>query len=573
MIVSNGNKRLTGMCAYAIVMLFCAATVLAGELEPGVAALSREETLRLGERIYREGVLPSGAPLKAFVQGDIPVEGTMFSCESCHMRAGLGSNEGRVVTLPTNGRKLYQPMFTGRQFTSAEQKAFSRNSTPLYQAPPRRPAYTDETLAAVLRGGVDPAGRQLDYVMPRYDLEDRDMAILVYYLKALSTEPSPGVTATTIRFATVITEEVSPEDRAAMLVPLEAYVRDRNNQAPAFETRAKYRVNVEEMDLAYRRLSLARWELKGPPETWRGQLEEYYRKEPVFALIGGITYGDWRPIHEFSEEHRIPCIFPITDFPVISETDWYTLYFSKGLYQEGEGAARFLSRKIEPAPDAAIVQVAQDTPEGRALAAGFQETWQGLGLQPPVTRMLPAGETASPSFLRQLIDKEKPAALLLWLGPESLPALDAIAADPNRTGLVMVSSGLLKQELAKLPDPARVFTYITYPYRLPQEEGPYADLAKTWLKSRKAPVNDRRISTRTYSLFMLLTTSFMHMRGNHYRDNFLDVISMYQDLYYPDYERLSFGPGQRYASKGCYIVQLTRGASPSLVRKSDWVIH
>ncbi|HLO26892.1 MAG TPA: amino acid ABC transporter substrate-binding protein, partial [Geobacteraceae bacterium] len=156
---------------------------------------------------------------------------------------------------------------------------------------------------------------------------------------------------------------------------------------------------------------------------------------------------------------------------------------------------------------------------------------------------------------------------------ESFPALEAIAQDPSRTELVMVSSGLLKQELAKLPDPARDFTYITYPYRLPQEEGPYADLAKTWLTSRKAPVNDRRISTRTYSLMMLLTTTFMHMRGNHYRDNFLDVISMYQDLYLPDFERLSFGPGQRYASKGCYIVQLTRGAKPVMVRKSDWVIH
>ena len=39
------------------------------------------------------------------------------------------------------------------------------------------------------------------------------------------------------------------------------------------------------------------------------------------------------------------------------------------------------------------------------------------------------------------------------------------------------------------------------------------------------------------------------------------------------YERLSFGPGQRYASKGCYIVQLGRGGSTELVQKSDWVIQ
>ena len=98
----------------------------------------------------------------------------------------------------------------------------------------------------------------------------------------------------------------------------------------------------------------------------------------------------------------------------------------------------------------------------------------------------------------------------------------------------------------------RNFTYITYPYRLPQEEGIYSKFAKVWLSSRKAPINDKRISTRMFSLMSLMTQALMHMKSNFYRDNFLDVISIS-----PDYERLSFGPGQVYASKGCYIVQLT----------------
>jgi hypothetical protein len=75
------------------------------------------------------------------------------------------------------------------------------------------------------------------------------------------------------------------------------------------------------------------------------------------------------------------------------------------------------------------------------------------------------------------------------------------------------------------------------------------------------------------SITQLLTMALLDMKGNYYRDNFFDVISMVPDQPSSIYGRLSFGPGQRYASKGCYIVQVTKGPNPEIVRKSDWVIH
>jgi ABC-type branched-subunit amino acid transport system substrate-binding protein len=121
------------------------------------------------------------------------------------------------------------------------------------------------------------------------------------------------------------------------------------------------------MDLSYRGLTLATWELKGASETWRGQLDAYYKKEPVFAILGGIVSGSWAPVHTFCEQNRIPCIFPVTDQPVISDSDWYTLYFSKGPYQEGEAAAKFLKEKDGP-----VVQVYRRNDEGNLLSEGFR---------------------------------------------------------------------------------------------------------------------------------------------------------------------------------------------------------
>ncbi|MBP2686114.1 MAG: cytochrome [Deltaproteobacteria bacterium] len=347
--------------------ILCLAALLSAVLSQAAGndspapGLSQEETLRLGERIYRDGILSSGEPLTAVVQGDIPVEGTMFSCVSCHLRSGLGSFEGGVLTPPTNGNVLYKPWNSSRE-TAKLRKGSMEGSAKLWTRSwyylsrfgefPNRPAYTDETLSDAILEGVDPEGRRFLGVMPRYPLDKRDMAILIAYLKSLSAVPSPGVTETTIRFATVVTEEVSGAERDAMLGPLERYLRSFN--ARALREAGKRKGPAGEggvsriaADPDLRQMSLARWELKGSPETWRGQLEEYYRKEPVFALLGGITTKEWRPIHEFSEDHAVPCLFPVTDLPFVSN-GWYTLYFSKGYYQEGETAARHLAREEDP---------------------------------------------------------------------------------------------------------------------------------------------------------------------------------------------------------------------------------
>jgi hypothetical protein len=566
----HGNSMMRTYVLTLMLLFCCTATAPAEEKQGADAGLSQREALMLGERIYREGTLPSGEPLMAVVKGDIPVVGTAFSCVSCHLRSGLGSLEGGVITPPTTGKKLYQPLYTGAERSLAERKKIPA----YFQSIAHRPAYTDKTLADALRMGVDPDGQEMNPVMPRYFLDDRDTGILIAYLKTLSAEPSPGVTETTLLFATIVTEGVSAEDREAMLAPLQTYVDARNNMSKVYQTRAKYGVFAEEMDLSYRKLSLSVWELKGPAETWRAQLEEYYRKEPVFALLGGITAGEWKPIHEFSEDRRIPCIFPITDFPVISETDWYTLYFSKGIFQEGEAAAHHLGRMAELSEESTVLQIVQHSRAGRALQAGFESTWQDLGRLQPLTVTIPEGDGITKEFLQRLMEKNKPSIVLLWVDAGALPALEALSAPATRPQRVYMSSSLLKQGLWTVPDKARDVVYIAYPYRLPQEEAIYTKAASGLLRGKKnMPINDRRISTRMYSVARLMTETFLHIQRNYYRDYFLDVISMLRDQQYPDYVRLSFGPGQRYASKGCYIVQLAPGFKPELVRRSNWVIY
>ena len=567
------------VCTAVILFIFRLSGTFGETTKPSISA---QDALWLGERMYREGILPSGEPMQSYVKGDIPVAGTAFTCVSCHLRSGLGSVEGGIVTPPTNSSKLFQPVQV--LYRGIQQKYFS--------LPPRRPAYTDVSLAEVLRSGLNPSGEILNDVMPRYVLTDEDMAILISYLKSLSSDFSSGYSANTLRFATVITEDVNPKDRDAMLAALEHFITIKNNTARFYETKVDGRARplagsmMASKDLAYLRLSLSRWVLKGSPDTWRSQLEAYYRKEPVFALIGGISNSKWETIHKFSEDNQIPCLFPITDFPVISETDWYTLYFSKGYYQEGEAAARYLNSREDVFKGRAIVQIVRDSREGHALSDGFKKTWQDFGHPPPLTITLKPQQALTKEFLKQAMDKEKPASVILWVGPEALPELEALADISSRPEIIFVSSQYLRKNIWTLPEKIRKFTYITYPFTFSRYETkasmaaamgglPVQDDVQQTLSLKNIPIkgNEQKISNLTNSLIQILTMTLMDMKGNYYRDNFFDVISMVADQQSQVYGRLSFGPGQRYASKGCYIVQLTEGPTPELIKRSEWIIH
>ena len=126
--------------------------------------------------------------------------------------AGLGSSEGEVIAEPVNGKSLFNPRKPPKGISSSMSGGMSKNTDQPPQTPPQprpgRPAYTDETLAKALRQGIDPSGRVLDPYMPRYLLQDQDMAVMIAYLKTLSSDYSPGVDGQTLRFATVISEDV-----------------------------------------------------------------------------------------------------------------------------------------------------------------------------------------------------------------------------------------------------------------------------------------------------------------------------------------------------------------------------
>ncbi len=143
--------------------------------------------------------------------------------------------------------------------------------------------------------------------------------------------------------------------------------------------------------------------------------------------------------------------------------------------------------------------------------------------------------------------------------------------------MIFVSATALGEATAAIPEALREQVFITFPYRLKPFIG---DEEGTGILSRRPVLTtfrnfgDRRIATRTDTMLgqaVLQGLAFIY--DNRYRDHLLDVMSMQMDRVVLDYERLSFGPAQRYASKGCYILQLGPGPEPELLPRSEWVVH
>lgn len=542
------------MSLYAKVLMSLVALAVWGSA-PGAEPGTPDAGLRLlGQRIYRDGILPSGKPLAGMAQADVTRIGKEAACTTCHRRSGLGSAEGSIVIRPIAGPDLYQ--------TRVVAAASPRISHQLGK--PVRPAYDDTTLARAIREGVDVTGRAMASSMPRYALSDTEMQALTAYLKSLSADASPGVSAEEVHLATVIQPGVPAAKRSAMLGVIEAFLRDKNAGVRSEEARRK--VGAMRMYRAYRKWNLHVWELTGPPDTWGAQLERRYAEQPVFALVGGLGAAGWQPIHDFSERHEVPCILPLTDLPATDEDNFYTVYFSRGIALEAESLARYLDAQTGQGD---IVQVFRPDGPGGVAASAFR-----AALGKAARRLVDHPLFGRPGVgFPEITALSRASAIVLWLTAEDLTEAGRYDGDHDAAP-VYLSASLLDGDLT-LPRTARIF--MTYPWEVPALREPRVMRSQQWLRLHGLDVQDEGVHAVAVNTLFALTVAgdaLAHLQDSFLRDYFVERVehNISTTLMPSFYPRVSLGPDQRYASKGIYIVQRAVAPGSSLSAVTDWVV-
>lgn len=486
------------------------------------------------------------------------VEGASAACAACHRRSGLGSWEGQSVIPPIIGRYLF--------------RAGARNvedpELPHVQGyVPHREPYTDATLARAIREGKDQQGRTLSYLMPRYRLDAATMASLIAYLKGLTAGPVPGVGPDTLHFATIITPDADPIARKGMLDVLQQFFADKNagyrGASPAMQSTrgVMYRVN--------RKWELHVWALSGSPETWEEQLEKRLAGTPVLAVISGLGGRTWAPVHRFCEHASVPCLLPNVDLPVTAEQDFYPVYFSKGVLLEAQLISRRMQEDRARLPVRRILQLFRQGDIGEDAAHALQAETTAAGLETAsraIKTFAPAQELAA-----ALADAGPRDEVVLWLRPGDLATLPAL---PPAVSAVYVSGLMGTLENAPLPAAWRRAAHLTYPFDLPDSRRVRMNFPLGWFRVRHIPVVAERVQTDTYLACVILSESLGHMLDSFVRDYLVERIEamLSHRLVNGYYPRLGLAPGQRFASKGGYIVHFTQASGTQLATEGGWIV-
>lgn len=172
----------------------------------------------LGEAIYQRG---EGAKIAEVQIGDSPAGAPLelFACQGCHGDDGRGLAEGGVVAPEIRWSYLSKP--------------YAVRSGPFRL----RPAYDEKLFARALREGIDSAGASVGVAMPRYRLDDAEIAGLLAYLRQLDQFDQTSPFGAEIPIGVRLPEGQGPEVRAA----LEAYFDSINRHGGIFERQIRLR--------------------------------------------------------------------------------------------------------------------------------------------------------------------------------------------------------------------------------------------------------------------------------------------------------------------------------------------
>jgi hypothetical protein len=259
---------------------------------------------------------------------------------------------------------------------------------------------------------------------------------------------------------------------------------------------------------------------------------------------------------------------------VVAPNEFDNLYLSKGVLLEAQLIAHDLEEQRQNVPLKRVIQVFRAGDVGSQAAEDLAAALAGddftivnrtLGVNQP-----PRADKAARELAAALRDARAGDVLVLWLRAGDVATLGPVPAELSMAYMSGRMSGL---ERSPLPAAWRSATRIAYPFDLPERRRVRVDYPLGWFSIRKIPVVAQQAQTDTWLACGIVSDAINHMADTFVRDYLVERIEEMLEHrivtgYYP---RLALAPGQRFASKGGYLVRFAEPSGHKVVALGDWI--
>lgn len=546
--------RLAGRLGGGLCALVAALSWGAALIGPSDARADEVADRAAGERLYREGRRADGDPLVAERLQGLVLRGAEAACIHCHRPSGMGGAEGSQAVPPIAGDLLRAP---GRSPALALART-PRLAPGLQRQLPSaatRPGYTPALFERALTQGVGAGGQPLDPLMPRYQLSSEEARQLLAHLDTLAP-PAATAPQPLLHLATVVSSDLPESLRHESSDLLDACLSERSPaEAPAASAAGSSPPP---------RWRLHRWTLGPDPARWAAELADWQRREPVFAVISGLTgpdgRGAWQPIHRFCEAEGLPCVLPLTASVDDALPGRWSLYFSRGVSLEASGTAEWLTEQAPPGGWRRVYQIAALQDEAAATGAAALRRRLDAGTE-LLTHPADEPRDRQAAWLAALDARD---ALILWLGPAELRRL---ATQPvPASGALLLPGERLALQADALPPAWRAKALLLSAAEPAERALPrLARNAGRWLRQRGLALADTPEGllrqAHSYSACEVTAHALRRLGGRLSRTWFMELLESADEAAVATaYPRFTLGPGQRHGAQG---LGLWRYADPA----------
>jgi ABC-type branched-subunit amino acid transport system substrate-binding protein len=239
---------------------------------------------------------------------------------------------------------------------------------------------------------------------------------------------------------------------------------------------------------------------------------------------------------------------------------------------EADVVARHLSGEPDDIRRGPVVQVYRDDETGRAAAAAFREALSRSGASELRDVRLPADGDPPDRILEEAAGGDPPTAVVLWLREPDLRRFADRTGGASWPGRTYLSSTLAGTAAPAALGAPKGTVYLAHPFALPTGKGE-RDRARLWLSARKVPRGEERLQNNAFFAAAIAVDAMDQMLDFFSRDYLLEKVEhMVENAVPPSsYPRLSLGPGQRFASKGSYLLRYAPETG-GLVPEGDWIV-